>query len=66
MLRAQGKPIAAIALSATVYPKDKQAALAAGYDRFLEKPVDPDHLIATVLNLLPQPHQFDYSLEQFN
>jgi CheY-like chemotaxis protein len=36
MLRAQGNQIPATAISAAVFPQEQQAALAAGYDRFLK------------------------------
>lgn len=52
VLRDQGKQTPAIAVSAAVFQQDKDAALAAGYDRFIEKPIDPSIVIATIVELL--------------
>ena len=41
----QGAAVPAVALSAYVRPEDRDQALAAGFDRFLAKPVDPLELI---------------------
>ena len=46
----RGKP--ALAISAYALPEDRKRALAAGFDGFVTKPVDPDQLIATVLERL--------------
>ncbi len=40
-----------IALTAFGRPEDKQSALAAGFDAYLKKPVDPGELTSTVLRL---------------
>jgi len=40
-----------IALTAFGRPEDRQYALAAGFDAYLKKPVDPDELASTVLRL---------------
>ena len=41
-----------IALSAGVLPEERQAALRAGMDDFLPKPLEPERLVACLLNLL--------------
>jgi len=46
-----GGRIPAIALTAYARPEDAAHALAAGFDRHLVKPVDPDRLTATVAEL---------------
>jgi PAS domain S-box-containing protein len=40
-----------IALTAFARPEDRHLALAAGFDAYLKKPVDPEELAATVLRL---------------
>ncbi|MBD2259430.1 response regulator [Pseudanabaena sp. FACHB-2040] len=45
-------PIPALALTAFTRDEDKQAALTAGFQQYLAKPVDPDQLVATVASLL--------------
>ena len=40
-----------IALTAFGRPEDRQYALAAGFDAYLKKPVDPEELASTVLRL---------------
>lgn len=47
-----GGTIPAVALTAWTAPKDREEAIAAGYDRHLGKPVDPDALVATVSALV--------------
>ncbi len=42
-----------IALTAFGRPEDRQHALAAGFDEYLKKPVDPANLASTVLRLRP-------------
>jgi PAS domain S-box-containing protein len=42
-----------IALTAFGRPEDRQLALAAGFDAYLKKPVDPEQLANTVLELAP-------------
>lgn len=53
MLRAQGNLIPTIAVSAAVYQHDQQTALESGFNRFLKKPLDPDQIVTTILELLP-------------
>jgi signal transduction histidine kinase/ActR/RegA family two-component response regulator len=48
--RWHGRP--ALAISAYALPEDRKRALAAGFDEFVVKPVDPDALIATVVERL--------------
>ncbi|MBD3881398.1 response regulator [Phormidium tenue FACHB-886] len=49
----QISPVPAIALTAFAKIEDQQQALAAGFQRYLAKPIDPDVLMATVANLIP-------------
>ncbi|WNN89148.1 response regulator [Gloeocapsopsis dulcis] len=49
---AQRGSILAIALTAYVGEVAQQAAIAAGFNRHLAKPVEPAKLLATILNLL--------------
>ena len=42
-----------VALTAFSRPEDQQQALAAGFDAYLRKPVDPEELASTVLRLTP-------------
>jgi CheY-like chemotaxis protein len=46
-----GGTVLAIALIPFAKTEDQQEALAAGFQRYLAKPIDPDRLIATILNL---------------
>ncbi len=46
--------IPAIALTAYASNRDRQSALAAGFQAHLPKPIDPTALVATILSLLPQ------------
>ena len=48
----QGKGLLAIALSAYAGELDHQQSLAAGFQRHLTKPIDPDALIAAICELL--------------
>lgn len=48
----QGKGLLAIALSAYAGELDQQQSLAAGFQRHLTKPIDPDTLIAAISELL--------------
>ncbi|HEU4887736.1 MAG TPA: ATP-binding protein [Thermoanaerobaculia bacterium] len=50
-LPASTKTIPIIALTAFGRPEDRQHALAAGFDAYLKKPVDPEELANTVLRL---------------
>jgi PAS domain S-box-containing protein len=45
-----------IALTAFGRPEDRQQALAAGFDAYVKKPVDPEELASTVLRLNTHPH----------
>jgi len=45
-----------IALTAFGRPEDRQQALAAGFDAYLKKPVDPQELASTVLSLHTHSH----------
>jgi len=47
----QGGSILAIALTAYAGETDQQAAIAAGFNRHLAKPVEPAKLLATIVNL---------------
>lgn len=51
---AHQKPVPALALTARTSPDDKRAALAAGYQRHLTKPIDVDRLRDAVLELTQQ------------
>jgi CheY-like chemotaxis protein len=44
-----GGQIPAIALTAFNRPEDRQAALEAGFQRHLGKPVEPDNLISAII-----------------
>jgi PAS domain S-box-containing protein len=48
---AASKTTPIIALTAFGRPEDRQQALAAGFDAYLKKPVDPEELASTVLRL---------------
>jgi PAS domain S-box-containing protein len=48
----QGRSILAIALTAYAGEADQQAAIAAGFNWHLAKPVEPAKLLATIVNLL--------------
>jgi CheY-like chemotaxis protein len=50
--RDQGGETPAIAVSAYVAQSDRTRALAAGFDRYLHKPVDFDELVRTIRDLL--------------
>jgi len=51
-LRAAGRTMPVIALTALASAADRQRALAAGFDVHLPKPVEPPVLIATILRVL--------------
>lgn len=53
-LRARGDHIPSIALSAYATNEDKQAALDAGFDVFVAKPVHPAKLVSGILQLLTE------------
>lgn len=48
-----GKRTPVVVVSASVLPAERVAALAAGGDQFISKPVDPAQLVATVAALAP-------------
>ena len=50
-MRAPASATPIVALTAYGRPEDKAQALAAGFDEYLKKPVDPEELAATVLRL---------------
>jgi len=52
---ARGGLVRAIAVSAYARPEDRQAALAAGYDDFLAKPVMPSDVVRAVDRWLARP-----------
>jgi PAS domain S-box-containing protein len=49
-----GRPIAAIALTAYAMEQDQQQALAAGFQRHLAKPIEPEVLVEAIVALLNQ------------
>ena len=51
-LRASGADIAAIALTAHATETDVGRALAAGFDRHLAKPIELEHLVANIAELV--------------
>jgi CheY-like chemotaxis protein len=51
---ARGWPLAKIAVSAYSRPEDEARSVAAGFERYLRKPVDPDVLVAAVDDVRPQ------------
>lgn len=52
-----GGAILAIALTAYAGESDQQAAIAAGFNRHLAKPVEPAKLLATIINLLSKKYK---------
>jgi CheY-like chemotaxis protein len=48
----RGKYLPAIALTAYAREVDREQAIAAGFQKHLSKPVEPDELVAVVANLL--------------
>jgi CheY-like chemotaxis protein len=44
--------VPALAVSAHAYPEDRARALAAGFQSFLSKPVEPDHLVSELVRIL--------------
>jgi signal transduction histidine kinase len=51
-LRAQGVGVPAIALTAYAGSEDRRRALAAGYQRHVPKPVDPDDLVRAIRDVI--------------
>ena len=51
-LRARGRDVAAIALTAYAGAEDERRALAAGFQRHVAKPIDPDYLVAVVRSVI--------------
>ena len=51
----RGGTVPAIALTARASPGDQDAALAAGFQVYLNKPVDFDHLVDAINGLLHRP-----------
>jgi len=47
-------PLAKIAVSAYSRPEDEARALAAGFDKYLRKPVDPEALVSAIDDVRPQ------------
>jgi CheY-like chemotaxis protein len=54
----QGGQVPAIALTGYVSVHDQHEALNAGYDEHLSKPIDTDHLIGIIINLITKPNRF--------
>jgi CheY-like chemotaxis protein len=52
----QGGTIPAVALSAYTRPEDRTHALAAGFQKHVAKPVNPEELIAVVAGLTGHDH----------
>lgn len=50
----RGGHLPAIAVTAGARPEDRANALAAGFQKYLSKPVDLDELIAEITDLIPQ------------
>ncbi len=54
-LRSQSFDLPAIAVTAYAHDDDRQAAIAAGYQCHLSKPIDLELLYATIAELIKQP-----------
>ena len=55
----QGGRIPAVALSALVYPQDRDRALTAGYQAHIPKPFDSAELISTIAKLIPKKYELN-------
>jgi PAS domain S-box-containing protein len=53
--RAAHRTLAAVAVTAYARPDDRARALAAGFDAYVSKPVDPAELVRTLASVLPAP-----------
>jgi CheY-like chemotaxis protein len=42
------KPVPLLAMTASSMPEDRRTALGAGFDGFLEKPIEPQHFVAQI------------------
>ncbi|MBW4541405.1 MAG: PAS domain S-box protein [Myxacorys chilensis ATA2-1-KO14] len=51
-IRATGRTLPAIALTAYASEVDQERAIAAGFQHHISKPLDPDHVVAIVLDLV--------------
>jgi CheY-like chemotaxis protein len=49
---AQGKQILAVALTAYAGESDRHQALAAGFQRHISKPIEPEMLVQTIVSLI--------------
>jgi CheY-like chemotaxis protein len=52
-----GRTIPAVAVSGYTSEEDRAEALAAGFDEFLARPFDPDHLVWTVARLIARKRE---------
>ena len=50
-----GRPIRLVAVTAHARPEDREKCLAAGFDAFVAKPVDLDHVIDVIAGLTAEP-----------
>lgn len=52
---AEGGQIPAIALTAFAQPNTREQVLAAGFQLYLKKPIEPENLVEAIVNLLQKP-----------